>query len=232
MHTAIGSGSPLRLARSNASRRCRPKSSLTAVRRSAGELQPMIGGVVGAGVGVAHDHDAGGDEAAGVGGGVVQRRQHAGEVDVLGVDVLLRRRLLHQHRRLRRAERAADELADAVEVDAEGGLAIVLAGQQVSDHRHVVAVDGGEQERRPAVELLHDGGDFEVRIDRRRVGREPSLLRHAVERRAEARVEDAGIGHVRCLSICEGACLIARAELQTNAKHDNGKAGSGRGEYK
>ena len=169
------------------------------MRASAHQLQAMIGRVVGAGVGIAHDHDPGGDEAPGIGGGMVERRQHAGEVDVLGVDVLLRRRLLHQHRRLRRAERAADEIADAVEVDAEGGLAIVLAGQQVSDHRHGVAVDGGEQERRPAVELLHDGRNLEVRIDRRRVGGEPSVLRHAVERRAEARVEDAGIGHVRCL---------------------------------
>ena len=108
---------------------------------AAGDLQPVIGRVVGAGVGIAHDHDAGGDEASGVGGGVVERRQHAGEIDVLGVDVLLRGRPLDQHRRLRRPERAADEFADAVEVDAERGLAVRLAGQQVADHRHVVAVD-------------------------------------------------------------------------------------------
>ena len=107
----------------------------------AGDLQPVIGRVVDAGLGIAHDDDAGGDVAAGIGRGVVQRRQHAAEVDVLGVDVLLHRRALDQHRRLRSAERAADELADAAEVDAEGRLAVGLAGQQVADHRHVVAVD-------------------------------------------------------------------------------------------
>ena len=101
----------------------------------------MIGGVVDAGVGIAGDDDAGGDVAAGVGGGVLQRRQHAAEVDVLGVHLLLRRRPLDQHRRLRLAERAADELAHAAEIDAEGRLDVGLAGQQIADHRHVVAVD-------------------------------------------------------------------------------------------
>ena len=135
------------------------------------------------------DHDAGGDVAAGVGGGVLQRRQHAPEVDVLGVHVLLRRRPLHQHRRLRIAERAADEFAHAAEVDAEGGLDVGLAGQQIADHRHVVAVDLREQQRRPAVELLHDAGDFEIGIDRRGVGLQPALLGHAAERRAKAGVQ-------------------------------------------
>ena len=160
---------------------------------SADELQAMIGGVVGAGVGIAHDHDAGGDEASGIRRRVVERGQHAGEIDVLGVDALLRRRLVHDHRRFRRAQRAGDEFADAVEVDAEGGLAIGLAGEQVSDHRHAVAVDRGEEQRRPAIELLHDRRDLEVRIGRRRIGREPPKLGHAAERRAETRVEDAGI---------------------------------------
>ena len=124
-----------------------------------------------------HDHDAGGDEAAGVGGGVLQRRQHAGEIDVLGVHVLLRRRPLHQHRRLRLAERAADELAHAAEVDAEGGFDIGLAGQQVADHRHVVAVDLREQQRRSAVELLHDAGDFEMRDRPARCRSQPARAR-------------------------------------------------------
>ena len=137
---------------------------------AAGQHQPVIGRVVDAGVGIAGDDDAGGDVAPGVVGGVLQRRQHPAEVDVLGVHLLLRRRALDQHRRLRIAERAADELAHAAEVGAEGGFDVGLAGQQVADHRHVVAVDLGEQQRRPAVELLHQAGDFEMRIDRRRVG--------------------------------------------------------------
>ena len=111
------------------------------------------------------------------------------EIDVLGVDVLLRRGLLHQHRRLGLAERAADEFAHAPEVDAERGLDVVLAGQQVADHRHVVAVHRREQQRRPAVELLHDPGDLEMRIDRRGVGVQASRFGHAVECRAKARIQ-------------------------------------------
>jgi hypothetical protein len=111
-------------------------------------------------------------------------------------------------------------VADAVEIDAEGGLAVRLARQQVSNHRHVVAVDRGEGERWAAVELLHDGRDLEVRIDRRGIGVEPPARGHAIERRAEARVEDAGIGHVR-----EGPVVVGRSLLgigcKTNAKHDN-----------
>ena len=161
----------------------------------AGQLQAMIGGIVGAAIGVAHDHDPGGDEAAGIRRGVMERGQHADQIDVAGVDVLLRRRLLHQHRRLRRAERPPDELADAVEVDAEGGLAIALAGQQVSDDRDIVAIDRGEQQRWSAVESLHDRRNLEARIDRRCIGIEPSERGHAPERRTESRIEDAGIGH-------------------------------------
>jgi len=165
----------------------------------AARSEAMIRSVVGAGVGIPHDHDSGGDVTAGVGGRVVERRQHAGEIDIVGMDVLLSRRFLHQHRWLRRAERPAHEFADAVEIDAEGGLAIRLTRQQVSDHGHVVAVDCAEQQRRSAIELLHHGGDLEMWIDRRGVGIEPSLHRHALERRTESRVEDAGIGHGRGL---------------------------------
>ena len=199
MHTAIGKRLALALGALEGEPQVTAVVELDAGAAAAGDLQAMVGGVVGAGVGVAHDHDPGGDEASGIRRRVVERGQQAEEIDVAGMDVLLRRRLLHHHRRQGLAERTADELADAVEVDAESRFAIPLAGQQVSDHRHVVAVDGGEQERRPAVELLHDGRDLEVRIDRRRVGGEPPELRHAAERRAEARVEDAGIGHGRCL---------------------------------
>ena len=65
----------------------------------------------------------------------------------LRMDLLLRRRALDQHRRHRIAERAADEVADAAEVAAERRLDVGLAGQQVADHRHVVAGDLGEQHR-------------------------------------------------------------------------------------
>ena len=157
---------------------------------ASGQHQPVIGRVVDAGVGIARDDDAGGDVAAGVVGGVLQRRQHLAEIDVAGVHLLLRRRALDQHRRLRIAERAADELAHAAEVDAEGGFDIGLAGQQIADHRHVVAVDLGEQQRRPAVELFHHAGDFEIRIDRRGIGLQPAGIGHAAERRAKARVQN------------------------------------------
>jgi len=60
---------------------------------------------------------------------------------------------------------------------------------------HVVTGDRGEYERRPAVELLHDGRNLEVRIDARRVGLQPPMLGHAAERGAEAGIENAGIGH-------------------------------------
>ena len=177
MQTTTGRCWPFFCARSNAARRCRPKSSWMPARLRTGQHQAVIRGVVDAGLGITGDHDAGGDVAAGVGGGVMQRRQHPAEVDVLGVDVLLRRRPLDQHRRLRIAQRAADELANAAEIDAERGLDVGLAGQQVADHRHVVAVDLGEQQRRPAVELLHQAGDFEIRIDRRGVGLQAARAR-------------------------------------------------------
>ncbi len=190
MQTTTGRCWPFFWARSNAARRWRPKSSWMAARLRAGQHQPVIGRVVDAGVGIAGDDDAGGDVAPGVVGGVMQRRQHLADVDVLGVHLLLRRRALDQHRRLRIAERAADEFAHAAEVDAEGGFDIGLARQQVSDHRHVVAVDLGEQQRRPAVELLHQAGDLEIRVDRRRIGLQPPGFGHAAERRAKARVQN------------------------------------------
>ena len=178
---------------------------------AAGQHQPVIGRVVDAGVGIAGDDDAGGDVAAGVGGGVLQRRQHAAEVDVLGVDLLLRRRALDQHRRLRIAERAADELAHAAEVDAEGRFDIGLAGQQIADHRHVVAVDLGEQQRRPAVELLHQAGDFEMRIDRRAnrfaAGR-ASAMRPSAERKRVSSTE-----FDRCNVIPRAHCRPSRRSV-------------------
>ncbi len=209
MHTAIGSGSRLRLARSKASAQMPAVVELDAGAAAAGQLQAMVGRVVGPGIGIAHDHDPGGDEAAGIGRGVVQGRQHARKVDPVGVDVLLDRRLLHQHRRLRRAERAADEGADAVEVDPEGGLAILPAAQQVSDHRQIVAVNGGEQQRRAAVELLHDRRHLKVRIDRCGIGVKPPLLRHALERGAKTGIEHPEIGHGQGLSMRKGPAWIA-----------------------
>ena len=100
MQTAIGRSSPFALGALEGEPQMPAEVELHAGAVRTGDLQPVIGGVVGAGVGIAHDHDAGGDEAPGIVRRVVERRQHAGEVDVLGVDVLLRRRPLHQHRRL------------------------------------------------------------------------------------------------------------------------------------
>jgi hypothetical protein len=45
-----------------------------------------------------------------------------------------------------------------------------------------MAVDLGEQQRRPAVELLHQAGGFEIRIDRRRIGLQAATFSHAAER--------------------------------------------------
>jgi hypothetical protein len=53
-----------------------------------------------------------------------------------------------------------------------------------------VAVDLGEQYGRPAVELFHKAGGFEIRIDRRSVGLQSPAFSHAAERRTKAGVED------------------------------------------
>jgi hypothetical protein len=152
--------------------------------------QPMVRGVVDAGVGIARDHDAGGDVTPGIGGGVGQRRQHTGEVDAGGVHLFLHRRPLDQDRWLGIAQRAADELAHAAEVDAERGLHVGLARQQVADHRHVVPGDVREQERRPAIELFHDAGDVEIGVGCRGIGVQPAPLGHAIQRRTEAGIQN------------------------------------------
>ncbi len=146
-----------------------------------GDLQAVVRRVVGAGVGIAHDHDAGGDEASRIVRGVVQRRQHAREIEALGVHDLLRRGLFDQDGRLRIAECAPDQVANAAEIRAERSLAIGLTRQQVADDRHVMADDVAEQQRRAAVELLHHAGNLEMRIGRRAIGLQPAALRHAFE---------------------------------------------------
>ena len=156
----------------------------------AAQHQPVIGRIVDAGFGIAGDDDAGGDVAPRVCRGMMQRRQHSAEVDVLGVHLFLGRSALDQHWRLRLAQRPADEFAHAPEIDAESGLDVGLAGQQVSDHRHVVAVDLGEQQRRPAVEFLHQPCDFQMRVDRGRERLQPALLGHAAERGAKSRIQN------------------------------------------
>ena len=62
-------------------------------RRTTGadKLEPMIGRVVDAGVGIADENDAGGDEAAAIGGRMVQDRKHAPKLDLIGVNAFLRR---------------------------------------------------------------------------------------------------------------------------------------------
>ena len=76
---------------------------------------------------IARDDDAGGDKAPVVARSVLQHREHAPDIESVGVDVFLRRRFLHHHRRLGVAHRARDELAQAAELDAESRLAIGLA---------------------------------------------------------------------------------------------------------
>ena len=121
--------------------------------------------------------------------GVVQRRQDAREIEVLGVHDLLRRCFVDHDGRLRIAKRAANQVADIPEWNAERGLAIGLARQQVADDRHVMADDIAEEERRAAIELLHHAGDLEVRIGRRAIDLQPPALRHTIERGAKACVQ-------------------------------------------
>ena len=172
----------------------------------------MIGGVVGAGVGIAHDHDAGGDEASGV-------RPPCGGAPAAcgrGRCPWCGRAPAPAPRSTSTggfgcAERAADEFADAVEVDAEGRLAVRLAGQQVADHRHVVAVDLAEEQRRPAVELLHDRRDLEMRIDRRRIGREPPAARPCGRAPSGSGCRGRRNLTCRCLHCGEGSVIQERS---------------------
>jgi len=169
------------------------------------ELQPMIGGVVDSGLGIANDDDAGSDETARILGGMKQDGQQAREIDVVGMNSLLRGRVGDPDGRDRRRECPADGVADAAKPDPEGGLAILLAAQHISDDRRGVTVHGGEQNGRSAVAFFQHGRNREVGIDRRRIGFQPALRDHAVDRRAKSCVEDAGVRH-------EGPfCRAARA---------------------
>ena len=112
------------------------------------------------------------------------------KIDILGMDMLLRGRVLHEDRRLRLAERAADESANAAKIDAEGALAILLTGQDISDHWHVVAFDRGEQQGRSAIALLHDRGDLKLRIGRCGVSLQAAIFRHAAQRGAKAGIQN------------------------------------------
>jgi hypothetical protein len=109
------------------------------------QLKAVVGGVVDVRFRVANDHHARGDEAAGIGGRVLQDRQQVAKIDVLAVCMRLCRRLVDQGRRLRIAKRPADELSNAAEVDAESPLAVLLASEKVADDRDVMALDVGEQ---------------------------------------------------------------------------------------
>ena len=182
-----------------------------------GQHQAVVRGVVDAGLGIARDNDAGGDVAAGVGGGMGERRQQLAEVDAGLMDFLLHGRPLDQHRGLGLAQRATDKLPHAAEVDAEGGLHVGLARQQIADHRHVVALDLREQHRRPAVELLHDAGDVEIRIGRCGVGMQAAVFRHAVQRRAKASVQDRIRYTQRSLPRWQATCLVCIAWHHTCA---------------
>ncbi len=160
------------------------------------ELQPVIARVIDAGLRVARDDDARGDEAPAVGWGVGEHRQHGAEIEAIAMDVLVRRRPLDHHGRQRRPDGAADEFADGAEVAAERGFAIGPVGEHVADHGNVVAGDVAEQDRGVLiVELLHNGGDFERRIGRPVIGAQASVLDHAPQRRTESRIQYVGIRH-------------------------------------
>ena len=70
------------------------------------------------------------------------------------------------------------------------GLRITPSSSVLPAHPTLVAIDLGEQKRRPVVELFHDAGDFEQRIDLGRVNLQATSLGHAIERGAKARIQD------------------------------------------
>ncbi len=207
MQTTMGSGAPTRFARSIGEPKVAAVIELDGSPVRPDELQPMIGRVVNSGLGIADDDDAGGDEAAGILGGMKKHRQHAREIDRAGMNVLLGRAVLDHDRRQRRSQRTADRIADAAKIDAERSLAIGLAAQQVADDRNVVAINRGEHQRRAAVALFEHTRHCKLGIDRRRIGLQAAVGRHAVKRGTKACIQNFGI---REHSICRyfaGAAL-------------------------
>ena len=121
---------------------------------------------------------------------MIERRKNPAEIEAAPENDLLRRHRGDQPWRQRRAHRTVHELTDGAEIDAEGGLAVFPAGQEIADDRHVVSLDGAEQQGRPAIEFLHAGGDLELRIDLARTGQNPIVLDHARQGRPKPRVQD------------------------------------------
>ncbi len=193
MQTAIGNGWPGALGALEGEPQMAAVIELDGGPVRPDELQPMVGGVVDSGFRIAHDDDAGGNETARVLRGVKQHRQCGRDIDRLGLDIFLRGRLRHDDGRDRRRQRAPDGVADAAKIQIEGRLAIGLAAQQIADYRNVVAVDRREHQRRSAVVLFQRAGDGEMGVDRRRVGRQTAVLRHALQGAAQPRVKNIGI---------------------------------------
>src|SRR5450759_5900986 len=86
------------------------------------QLQTMIRRVVDTGLRVAHNHDAGRDEAAGIAGRVSQRRQYLADVESGLKHHVLDRRRGDDTRRDRIADRPIDKIANDAEIRAEGDL--------------------------------------------------------------------------------------------------------------
>jgi hypothetical protein len=152
-------------------------------------LQPVIRRVVDAGLEIFGDDHAGRDVAARIGRRVVQRRKQRADIDAARDDALVDRRVRDAFGRNRIGERATDERADRAEIDAECGLAVFLRGEKISDDRNLVPADVGKQQSWTAVQPFHQARHFEVPVDRRGVGLQPSALDHARERRAKIRVD-------------------------------------------
>ena len=156
-----------------------------------GQHQPMIGRVVDAGFGIAGDDDAGGDVAAGVGGGVLQRRQHPAEIDVGPVHLLL------HGRRARPAPAASDRRAPGRRIRARRGSRCRRPLRHwpgtTGDCRSPACRGRSTLENRtagPPSSFFIRPATSRLRIGRRRIGLQPALVGHAAERRAKACVEN------------------------------------------
>ena len=69
--------------------------------------------------------------------------------------------------------------------DPERRLAIRRAGQEVANQRYIVVSDPGEHQSLVAVQLFHDGGDLEIRVDPAGADAQAAVLRHTPERGAK-----------------------------------------------
>ena len=111
------------------------------------------------GLGVTHQDHARGDEAATVLGRMAQNGELPAQIDIGGVDDdLLRRTAGDPHGFDRVVQRPLHHGAHLPAVQAQGGLAVLVATQEVAEYGHLVAVGVLEQQRRSPVARLHDAG--------------------------------------------------------------------------